>query len=134
MADMLQFELVSPEQKLASFQAQSVALPSTAGDMTALANHEPTIAGLRPGIVLVVNASGETLEYVVSGGFAEINETSVTVLAERSVARHAADADFFTLSIQELEGKLANQHGDQPLEKMRLEALLADVKQAQSLL
>jgi F-type H+-transporting ATPase subunit epsilon len=84
MADTLQFDLVSPERRLASFEAREVQIPGADGDMTAMPNHAPTITTLRPGILRVVH-SGGTDEYVVSGGFAEITANSVSVLAEQSL-------------------------------------------------
>lgn len=86
MADTVQFDLVSPERRLASLQAREVQLPATDGDMTAMPNHAPTITTLRPGILRVVHGTGSD-EYVVSGGFAEINATSVSVLAEQAMPR-----------------------------------------------
>ncbi|THH36978.1 F0F1 ATP synthase subunit epsilon [Aliishimia ponticola] len=86
MADTLHFDLVSPERRLASVDAQAITVPGAEGDMTVMASHAPTITTLRPGI-LKVDTSNGTEEYVVSGGFAEINAESVTVLAELAVAR-----------------------------------------------
>lgn len=86
MADMLQFELVSPERRLASVQATEVQIPGAEGDMTALADHAPTITTLRPGVLRVVHAGGAD-EYVVSGGFAEISGETVSVLAERALPK-----------------------------------------------
>ncbi|MEP3783343.1 MAG: F0F1 ATP synthase subunit epsilon [Ascidiaceihabitans sp.] len=85
MAEM-QFDLVSPEQALASMQASAVQIPGADGDMTVMADHAPTITTLRPG-VLRVEAGGVTHEYVVTGGFAEISPQGVSVLAERAVAK-----------------------------------------------
>lgn len=84
MAASLQFDLVSPERRLASFPATEVQIPAVAGDMTAMAGHTPTITSLRPGILRVVGAEG-TKSYVVTGGFAEIGATGVSVLAEQAV-------------------------------------------------
>ena len=84
MADTMQFDLVSPERSLASLQVRSVLIPGADGDMTAMPDHAPVITTLRPG-VLKVEAPGGSAEYVVSGGFAEINATSLSVLAERAI-------------------------------------------------
>jgi F-type H+-transporting ATPase subunit epsilon len=86
MADTFQFDLVSPERRLASVVAREVQLPASDGDMTAMANHAPTITTLRPGILRVVHGTGSD-DYVVSGGFAEISATSVSVLAEQAMPR-----------------------------------------------
>lgn len=80
----VQFDLVSPERRLASVQATEVQIPGADGDLTAMEGHAPTITTLRPGILRAVASDG-TKAYVVTGGFAEINATGVTVLAERAV-------------------------------------------------
>ena len=81
MAETVQFDLVSPERKLASFAATEVQIPGVMGDMTAMAGHEPTITNLRPGVLRVVGADGAKA-FLVTGGFAEIRQKSVSVLAE----------------------------------------------------
>lgn len=86
MAETVQFDLVSPERLLTSVAAREVQLPGAEGDMTALPDHSPLITTLRPGVVKVTSAEG-TKEYVVTGGFAEINPKSISVLAEQAIAR-----------------------------------------------
>ena len=89
MAGTLQFDLVSPERKLASVAATEVQIPGADGDLTAMEGHAPTITTLRPGVLRVIGASG-TQAYVVTGGFAEITATGVSVLAERAIALEEA--------------------------------------------
>ena len=84
MAGTLQFDLVSPERRLASVQATEVQIPGADGDMTAMADHAPVITTLRPGVLKVV-AANSTLSYAVTGGFAEISATGASVLAEAAV-------------------------------------------------
>ncbi len=82
----VQFDLVSPERRLSSVEASEVRIPGADGDMTAMEGHAPTITTLRPGVLTVVHAGG-TDEYVVSGGFAEITASGVSVLAEQALPR-----------------------------------------------
>ena len=86
MADTMQFDLVSPERRLASMQVTAVQIPGADGDMTAMPDHAPTITTLRPGVLRVEGPEG-TAEYVVTGGFAEISSEGVSVLAERAVSK-----------------------------------------------
>jgi F-type H+-transporting ATPase subunit epsilon len=81
MAGTMQFDLVSPERRLASVAATEVQIPGMAGDMTAMEGHEATITTLRPGIVRAFSAEG-VKAFCVTGGFAEITATTVSVLAE----------------------------------------------------
>lgn len=78
--DTVKFELVSPERMLASVDADSVTVPGMDGDLTAMPNHAPFLTTLRPGHVVV--RGQDEARYFVSGGFAEIYDNTVTVLAE----------------------------------------------------
>ncbi|WP_368344751.1 F0F1 ATP synthase subunit epsilon [Pelagovum sp. HNIBRBA483] len=94
MADTLQFDLVSPERKLASVQAREVQIPGADGDLTAMADHAPTITTLRPGVLRVVHGGGSD-DYVVSGGFAEITAKGVSVLAEKAMPSAEVTQDVY---------------------------------------
>ncbi len=100
MADTMQFDLVSPERKLASGEASAVSIPGAEGDLTAMPDHTPVITTLRPGI-LRATVAGATQEFVVSGGFAEITPKSVSVLAERAMAREDVTAAFLDTLAEE---------------------------------
>ena len=84
MAEMMQFDLVSPERKLASGQVRAVQIPGADGDLTAMPEHAATITTLRPGLLTSEGPEGNT-RYVVTGGFAEVTPDAVSVLAERSL-------------------------------------------------
>ena len=89
MAGTLQFDLVSPERRLASLVATEVQIPGADGDLTAMDGHAPTITTLRPGILRAIGTEG-VKSYVVTGGFAEISATGVSVLAERAILMEEA--------------------------------------------
>ncbi len=103
MADPMQFDLVSPEKKLASLKANMVQIPGADGDFTAMANHAPTVTTLRAGILRVVAEGGDVSEYVVSGGFVEISDAGTSVLAERAALKAEADSNFFDEAIRSAE-------------------------------
>ena len=80
---MLTFELVTPERSVLSAEAYLVELPATEGDMGVLAGHSPVMTTIRDGEVRVYASAGSTVQRIsVTGGFAEIGENSVTLLAE----------------------------------------------------
>mgnify|MGYP000207982395 FL=1 len=95
MADTMQFDLVSPERNLLSVPVREVRLPGTEGDLTAMPGHAPAIVNLRPGIVTLVTADGAETEFAVTGGFVEINNESVSLLAERGHPRAEMTQDVF---------------------------------------
>lgn len=94
MADTMQFDLVSPERKLASVAATSVQIPGMEGDLTAMPEHSPLLTTLRPGVIKV-DAGTESSEYVVTGGFAEITPSAASILAELAVPLPEFNAEMF---------------------------------------
>ena len=100
MAETMQFDLVSPERRLASGQAISVSIPGSDGDLTAMADHAPVITTLRPGVMRVTGAEG-TSDYVVTGGFAEISSRGISVLAERALPKGDITQDHFDEMVEE---------------------------------
>ncbi len=97
MADMLNFEMVSPEKLLLSEEVNSVTVPGTEGDFTVFAQHAPVLSTMRPGVVDVQKASGEERIFV-RGGFAEVNPGGLTILAEEAIPM--ADLDKAALAQQ----------------------------------
>ncbi|MDD9909530.1 MAG: F0F1 ATP synthase subunit epsilon [Ahrensia sp.] len=95
MADNFTFELVSPEELLASGDAQIVTLPGTEGDMGVLAGHAPVMTSLRPGLVTANLTEGGETSYFVRGGFADISPAGVTILAEFAVPQKDLTREMF---------------------------------------
>lgn len=84
MADTMQFDLVSPERRLASLQVSAVQLPGAEGEMTAMPGHASVITTLRPGLLRIESPEGNS-EFLVTGGFAQIGTDTMSVLAEKAV-------------------------------------------------
>lgn len=111
MAETVQFDLVSPERRLASVQAREVQIPGADGDMTAMPDHAPTITTLRPGVLRVVHAGG-TDDYVVSGGFAEVTASSVSVLAEEALPKSEMTQAIYDRMVNEAKAAHEEAKGD----------------------
>jgi F-type H+-transporting ATPase subunit epsilon len=85
-----QFDLVSPEKLLFSGKVEQVDVPGSEGDFGVLAGHAPLVSLLRPGILTIKGEQGEQ-QVVIHGGFAEVSDKGLTVLAD--VATGIADID-----------------------------------------
>ncbi|MFC3712765.1 F0F1 ATP synthase subunit epsilon [Sphingoaurantiacus capsulatus] len=86
MADKLQFDLVSPERALRSEAVHMVVVPGTEGDFGVLAGHAPFMSTIRPGAIQVFAEAGSAPARIfIDGGFAEVNERGLTILAEAAV-------------------------------------------------
>ena len=107
MSDNFLFELVSPEKKLASTEANSILVPGIDGDFTALPNHSTFLTTLRPGILTIFDKNGET-KFIVTGGFVEILDNMTTVLAEKSFPLNDFNYDEISMMIDEAKKDLEN--------------------------
>jgi F-type H+-transporting ATPase subunit epsilon len=82
MAD-LHFELVTPDKLIVSEDVHMVVVPGTEGEFGVLAGHAPYMSTLRDGEIAIYRAAGAAPERLsVTGGFAEVSERGLTVLAE----------------------------------------------------
>lgn len=83
----LKFELVTPARLERSIDVYMVTVPGSEGDFSVLEGHAPFMATLRNGSLTIYAKQGDAPETIeVEGGFAEVNEGGLTVLAE-----HIAD-------------------------------------------
>ena len=82
----IQFDLVSPERKLASVEASEIQIPGADGDFTVMAEHAPMLTTLRPGL-LSVKTDSDVTEYIVTGGFVEVSGKNASVLAEQAIPK-----------------------------------------------
>jgi F-type H+-transporting ATPase subunit epsilon len=80
----LHFELVTPERLLRSDDVYMVVVPGTEGDFGVMEGHAPTMSSIRNDAELEIYASaGAAPERLkITGGFAEMGDKGLTVLAE----------------------------------------------------
>jgi F-type H+-transporting ATPase subunit epsilon len=83
----LHFELVTPDKLVMSDDVYMVVVPGAEGESGIMAGHAPYMTTLRNGEVAVYRSQGAQPERIsVSGGFAEVSENGLTVLAESAGA------------------------------------------------
>ena len=86
MAD-LHFELVTPEKLVRSDEVHMVVVPGVEGEFGVMAGHAPFMTTLKDGELKVYKTAGGAPESItVSGGFAEVGDKGLTVLAESASA------------------------------------------------
>ena len=79
----LHFELVTPERLVRSEDVHMVVVPGVEGEFGVLEGHAPFMSTIRDGAVQVYKSEGAAPEEIqVRGGFAEVSEKGLTVLAE----------------------------------------------------
>ncbi|MEM6680113.1 MAG: ATP synthase F1 subunit epsilon [Pseudomonadota bacterium] len=125
MADTMTFELVSPEKKLVSMAVEAVTLPGTEGELTAMPQHAPFLTSLRPGVVTAM-VGGATHRFVVTGGFVEVTNEEVGLVAEDAAEADAVDRDWLDTRIASAETAVAEAAEER---KVREAQRLADLRQ-----
>jgi F-type H+-transporting ATPase subunit epsilon len=79
----LHFELVTPARLVRSEDVHMVVVPGTEGEFGVLEGHAPFMSTVKDGVVKIYKTAGaQPEEIVVSGGFAEVGDKGLTVLAE----------------------------------------------------
>ena len=78
----LKLRIITPERIVFDEEnIDSVTLPGVMGEVTILPQHAPLMTELRPGPVLFRRA-GEEVDLALSGGFMEVRDDTVIVLAD----------------------------------------------------
>jgi len=81
----LHFELVTPARLVRSEDVYMVVVPGTEGDFGVLEGHAPVMSTIRDGALKIYAHEGSTPEELeIRGGFAEVGENGLTVLAEHT--------------------------------------------------
>jgi F-type H+-transporting ATPase subunit epsilon len=111
MAGTFKFELVSPERVVFSEDAEQVVVPGRDGDFAVLVGHAPLISTLRPG-VLDVTLPGAKKRVFVKGGFADVDPTRLTVLAQSALDLESLSSETVAREIEAAEADLAAAKDD----------------------
>jgi F-type H+-transporting ATPase subunit epsilon len=112
MAEQLQLDVVTPERRLLSEQVNSVTVPGRGGELGILPGHAPLISDLQTG-VLSYNEAGTTFQMHVSGGFVEVNDNKVSVLAEIAERPEEIDATRARVAREQSEKQLSSASGSE---------------------
>ncbi len=83
MAKSFHVEVVSPEALVWSGEAEFLVARTTEGEIGVLADHEPIMAALTTGAVIIEHGSGKTM-IGVHGGFMQFVNNTVTLLTDRA--------------------------------------------------
>ncbi len=124
-------EIVSPEKLLMSKSVDMAVLPAAEGEMGVLVGHAPMIVLLRGGVIKLTVGGAVTDSLYVSGGFAEVTPTRVTVLATEAVEVASLVRSEGTLRLEAAEAEYA------AADKMNTDALdtaMAKMQSAQALI
>ena len=105
MAEKIQLDVVTPERRVLAEPVDMVTVPGLGGEMGILPGHTPLISQLQTGVLTYVQ-EGKSSSLHVSGGFVEVRDDHVSVLADVAELPEEIDAARAKLSRDKLEKQL----------------------------
>ncbi len=126
------FELVAPERVIFSGDVDAVVLPATEGDMTVLPGHAPMMTALKTGFLIITDRPGSGRRVLVRGGFADVSQTGLTVLAERALPEEEITQEILDREI--LQAEMAYDTTGDSAAKQAAEAAVAQLREAKAAL
>ena len=120
MPEQLQLDVVTPERRVLDESVDMVTVPGFGVELGILPGHTPLISRLQTGVLSYLK-DGRTLQLHVSGGFVEVNDDRVSVLAEIAERPEEIDAARARLARERIEKKLSAWTGlEEDFEKARV--------------
>lgn len=105
MANILHLRVVTPERLLLDEEVDEVTAPGTEGEFGVLPNHTTFLSSLQPGR-LMYKHGGQTHVMAVSGGFAEVINNTITVLADSAELAREINVERARRALQKAEEAL----------------------------
>ena len=108
----LQLSIVTPERLVVDEEVDQVNIPGVEGDLGILYDHAPILTTMRPGqfsYESVGEKGRETIQMVVSGGYLEVTDNRVIVLAEAVEFLDEIDQERAKVSLAKAEEALKNK-------------------------
>jgi len=106
MARTLLCEVVTPERIVYTNEVEMVVAPTIDGEIGILPLHAPLVGALKAGEVRV--KFGDTTEwFAISGGYVQVHEDKVIVLADQAVAASQIDVERAKQAIALAEARLS---------------------------
>ena len=107
MSEKLKLSVVTPQKQLISEEVDQVNAPGSEGDFGILYDHAPFLTNLRSGQLSYEN-DGESTTLVIGGGYLEVTDNRVTILAETGEFVHEIDRERAERARSKAEEKLSN--------------------------
>ncbi len=127
---MINFELVSPEEKLVSEPVKMAVIPGSEGELGVGAGHSSFVVSLNPGVVQLHKEGQDPRKIFIAGGFADVTGESCVVLAEAAINVSDLDQKEVEQDIQNLNEDLGL--AEEALDKARIQKKLALAKAKRS--
>ena len=112
MASTVHCSIVSAEQEIFSGMVEMVVASGTIGELGIFPGHTPLLSGVKPGPVRLRLEGGEEEIFFASGGYIEVQPTSITILVDTAIRADDIDEAAAVEAQQRAERELADNRAD----------------------
>jgi len=119
----LTLEIVTPQARVYSDTIDTVVIPTTAGEIGVLAGHVSLVSQVADG-ELRVTKDGKNLVLAVGGGFVQIDNDKISVLAEQAITIDKIDVTAVETALKRAQDQLKNAENLDPSEQEHLHSLV----------
>ena len=119
-SEMIHIEIHAPETPSVEITGAEVIVPGSDGIFTVRPGHTPVLSTLAPGVLIVVGAKDAQTLFAVSGGFAEVKNDSVVILADAFEEGNKIDIGRAKASQERAQLRLAKPEDDTDLARAEM--------------
>jgi F-type H+-transporting ATPase subunit epsilon len=123
-------EIADINRLLFAGECLRIVVPAAGGEVCILPRHAPLLTAIRPGEIRLRDLTGEETFFFVSGGFLEVKDSAVTVLADEVLRSSEIDLERASAAREQAEQILRESHfrRERDLAKLDLTKALAQLR------
>ena len=121
MADKtFHLEIVTPKRIVFKGEVTSFSAPGVEGGFQVLHSHAPLLSSVKIGKVKISEASGTDFQYAISGGFVEVRDNKVILLAETAERTDEIDLERVKAARDRAQKRIAEKDPDTDIDRAKL--------------
>lgn len=118
-------EIVTPKRIVFNALVNSFSAPGVLGGFQVLHNHAPLLSILTIGKAKVLDADGKETHYATSGGFVEVRDNKVVMLADTAERSDEINVERAQASVSRAKKRIAEKESGIDIDRARLSLLRA---------
>ena len=118
-------EIVTPKRVVFNAQVNSFSAPGVMGGFQVLHSHAPLLSNLTIGEVKVIDVEGKEIHYATSGGFVEVRNNKVVMLADTAERSDEIDVERAKASVTRARERISTRQDGVDIERARVSLLRA---------
>jgi F-type H+-transporting ATPase subunit epsilon len=115
-----QLDIVTPKRTVFSGRVESFSAPGVVGGFQVLRSHAAMLSSIKIGEVKILDSSGKEFRYATSGGFVEVHDNKVVMLAETAERSDEIDVKRAESAKDRAQRRLSEKKIETDIERARV--------------